>query len=141
MAINLDSYDTNIPPGGIEVELRGEKFQIRKQHVSEAWLPDYKYSNEEEMKKGIAIRLFEVEVDSSGAPAVDEDGHPVSTAKGMKEFERFYDHMTSVDKKANKSAMCQEEILKLVRTMTDVSRGFIDEDGKPIPKGRGSAHR
>lgn len=141
MAINLDSYDTKVPPGGIEIELRGEKFKIRKQHVSEGFKSDPGFKDVDKMKEQLCYRLFEVEMGVDGAPALDEDGNPIPTTAGQKEFDRFWAVISSEDKKKGVSPLSMPEILELSRIMVDVSKGYVDDDGNPIPKGKGSARR
>jgi hypothetical protein len=111
MAINLDEFDTDVPAGGIEIELRGETFTIRKQTIEDAYIKGEDITEDlDVLKKEVRRMLFD----------------------SQREFNRFWKNVTKPTDTS--SALSRKELLRLTGQLMAISRGDIGEDGEQDPK-------
>lgn len=116
MAYNLDHLDTDIPIGGTPIELRGQKFMLRKATVADAFDKTVKsrgWESEEELRDFLRKRLFATQ----------------------KEFDRFWKCVTNDfqhdDPEQSKAAMGMNEIIPLTTHMLAVANGIATEVEDP----------
>ena len=117
-AINLDRFDTTVPQGGIEIEIRGEVFRLRKSTVADSFddtVKDRGWETEDELKEFIRARMF----------------------TNQKEFDKFWRVITSEykhdDQEQSKSPMGYGEVIVLANRMMSIANGVVigDEDENP----------